>query len=177
MNRRRIILIGVAACLLIAAIVWSCRRLANARRAALAAEENLAACRGMVAQIGRHNQRPAMASDHERLAAETTGRIERAAKAARVDARSLVRITPEPARRVGDTAYKEKPTSVLLKGVTLKQLVGLMHRLSSDRRGLAARSIRIAAPRAEDTGATWNAELTLTYLIYDPPRTGNPGVQ
>ncbi len=169
MNRRRKVLVGILAGLLLMVVLW-CYDAMNARHdAAQAANNDLLVSRQMAAEIERYARRPALATEHEQLATETTGLIESAAGSAKIDAKNLIRITPEPPRRLADTVYKEKPTHVFFKNISLRQLVTFIYGLLDDRRGLNAKSIRITSPRPEDTGLTWTVELTLTYLIYDPP--------
>ena len=169
MRRRRTILLAVLVFLLAAAALWSCGYVADRRRSALTAAESLQECRNLAGTIERIRRRPRKADDAERLSTETTGRIEKAARSAGIAGDRLLRITPEPPQRLGDTVYKEKPTQVLLKNVTLKQLTWFVHALTSGADPLHARSIRLAAPRREDTSQSWSAEIALTYLIYDPP--------
>ena len=167
--RRPVILLAILVGLLCLTALWSYRYVAEQSRAGLKARRDLSECRRYAAAIERLKERPDVATGHVRLHAETTTAIEDAAKSARLSARSLARITPEPPRRVADTVYREKPTQVLVKNVTLEQLVQMVHGLVGAGHRLHARSIRITAPKAEDTGRQWNAELLLTYLIYDPP--------
>ena len=170
MTRRTIALIAVLGMLLPACMaLWSYGQMAQSRSGAVEARADLADCLQMGAEIERCRRRPTLASDHERLADETTGLIELAAKSAGVSSGSLVRIIPQQPRRIADTIYKEKPTLVLLKSVSLRQVTALVHQLVSDENGLRAKSIRINAPRPEDTGDRWTAEIVLTYMIYDPP--------
>jgi len=170
MNRRKAILLLVLIALLAAAALWSHGRMASARAAADRAADDAALCRNLADQIDACRRRPSMAVETETLEGETTGLIERAAKQALIDPTSLIRITPEPPRRLADTVYKEKPTQVTLENVTLLQVGVLMHTLACGQQKLTTSALRLAAPRAEDTGPHWKAELTLTYLIYDPPR-------
>ena len=112
-----------------------------------------------------------MAAESERGSAEISAPIEGAAKAAGIPADRLVRISPEPARRVGETAYKEKPTRAFLKNVRLKALVATAHALGGPETGLDLKSLRLTAPSRDATEETWSAELLFTYLIYEPQRT------
>jgi hypothetical protein len=177
MNRRLAILTGAAAVLLAGAALWAYGEMSSRRAQASAAQADLADCGRMAQRIRDLRDRPARAAEHEHLAAETTGLVEEAARSAGIAPESLFRIVPEAPRRIGDSAYKEKPTQVLLQKVTVRQLVQLMHRLLSTDVGLRAHSIRLTAPRQETGGETWTAELVLTYLIYDPPRVENQGVR
>jgi len=170
MNRRKATLLLIAAGLLAAVLGWCYGAMARARTTAQHAAADLVECRRMAAAIENRSRQPAKASEHEQLATETTGLIEAATRDADIEPRSLIRISPEPPRRLGDTVYKEKPTQVFLKDITLKQLVGLVHNLLASKNNLEVKALRLAAPRPDDTTDNWTAELVLTYLIYDPPR-------
>ncbi|NQU74909.1 MAG: hypothetical protein HQ546_01175 [Planctomycetes bacterium] len=168
MNRRKAILLALMGSVLATVVLWRGSTYVESRTAALAAEKDLAACQELAAKIERFNQHPPVATEQEQLADQTNALIESAAKSVGIDAKSLIRITPEPPRRLDDTAYKEKPTHVLLRKVTLEQLVGFIHKMLGVQQGFNAKSIRLSAPEPQDTGPLWTAEITLTYLIYDP---------
>jgi len=164
MTKLTLVLIGI----LCVIAFQSIRYMADRHKAALGARADYEKCLRCAEKIEALKKRPKIAAGHERLHAETTGLIEQAAEKAGVPAGSLVRITPEPPRRLADTVYKEKPTRILLKKVTLKQIVLLVHGLIGADKKLHANFIRITAPRADDTGGLWTAELVVTYLIYEP---------
>jgi hypothetical protein len=170
MNRGRLLLLGMLVVLMGIVAMWTYDSMVAAQKVAIAESENLVACRRMTAGIEAYQRRPVKAAEHVQLATETTGLIEKSARDASIDLRNLVRITPEPSRRVGDTVYKEKVTFVHLKNTTLKQLVALVHNLITAQQKLQVKTIRIAAPRSDDTGSWWTVELALTYLIYEPPK-------
>jgi hypothetical protein len=170
MNRLRLGLLGLMLALLAVVALLEYDSMVAARASAFRANDDLVKCSGMIAGIESYQKRPVKAAEHAQLATETTGLIEKSAKDALIDLRNLIRITPEPARRVGDTAYKAKTTLVHLKNTTLKQLVALVHGLVTAQQKLQVDTIRIAAPQPDDTGAWWTVELALTYLIYEPPK-------
>jgi uncharacterized membrane protein len=169
MTRRKFILLALLAATLCAAVGLAYGRFSQARDQAVAAVADLEDCARCAEKIESCRNRPNLASDHQKLDAETNGIVERAAKGAGVDTQRLLRISPEPPQRFLDTAYKEKPTQVVLKDVTLQQLVTILYNLTGEH-GLAAKSLRISAPQAEDATGQWSAELVVTYLIYDPQR-------
>ena len=169
MRQQQKILAGLLAVVLIAMVAWSYTFMADMRSSARAAAYDLNKCRQLAGQIESLSNRPTMASDTELLAGETTGLAEQAAKAAGIPASSLVRINPDPPQRLADSVYKEKPTNVHMKNVTLKQLVTMVYKMTDGPLALHPKSIRLTAPRVEDTGDRWTAELVMTYLIYDPP--------
>ena len=155
----------------------ACSNYADRQEIAKRAQADLAECSKLAARIQAIQARPQLASDKPRQAAETTGMIEAAAKSAKIPAGKLVRISPGPARRLGDSPYKEKPTEVFLKNVTMKQVVAFLHDLTGPAGGLTARTLRLSSPSARDTGNLWSVDLELTYLIYDPPRGDNLGAR
>jgi len=175
MTRRLVILVAALGGLLAVSAAWSYAYMVSERNAALTAEADRDDCLRMARRGRELSTRPTLATERERLASEITGLIEKAAQTAGLTPESLSRITPEPPRRLGDTAYKEKPTQVFLKRVTLMQVVTLVHSLLEADAGLHANSIRLTVPREDEAAGHWNAELVLTYLIYDPPRPEKEG--
>ncbi len=171
MKRRTLAILGAAGAALTLALVLSCQFLLQQQKAAEAAQRDLAEGVRMIEQIKVLSQRPTLAGEKERHDNETYGLIESTVKSAGVDAK-VRRIASEKPRRLGDSAYKEQPTQVSLPPITLKQLVALGLDLSSPEVGLNLETIRLSAPRDADTGDLWNAEVVLTYLIYDPPQAG-----
>jgi hypothetical protein len=172
MTRREAWLSALMLALLAIVALWSHDRMATAREAARGARADLDACYQAAAQIAAYRQRPALAAEHEQLLSETTGLIEQAARAATIPAERLVRIAPGGPERLGDSPYKEKPTHVTLKRIGLQQLVQMVHHLSGGERGLHAGSIRIAASDPHNTEGLWDADLVVSYLIYEPRGTG-----
>ncbi len=147
------------------------------REVAKRTQADLAECSKLAARIQAIQARPQLASDKPRQVAETTGMIEAAAKSAKIPAGKLVRINPGPLRRLGDSPYKEKPTEIFLKNVTMDQVVAFLHNLTGPAGGLTAKTLRLSSPSSADTGNLWSVDLELTYLIYDPPRAGSPGAR
>jgi hypothetical protein len=170
MNRRLRILLLLLAVLLAGLAAWAWQDLSASRQAAEAAWADLAACRSAADKIRAYRRRPTLATDTERLESETRRLIEEAAKKAEIPVEDQQRISLEPSRRIGDTVYREKPTQVLLRKVTLRQVAALVYDLVAGEAGFTARSLHLSAPREADGGNTWTVDLVVTYLIYDPQR-------
>jgi hypothetical protein len=170
MTRRAAMAIVALVVLLLLMTLYTWGHLAAKRAGAMLADAELRECDRTASEIQRISRRPQLASEQERMSEETTGLIERVAKAAGIDVKSILRITPGSPQRIGDTVYKEKPTRILLKDVTLEQLTKLMHTLASSPQALQPKSVRLSTPNREDTGNLWGAEIEVTYLIYDPLR-------
>ena len=172
MNHRAALLVAVVGLAILGAAVVGFGYLCASRARAEAARDELLECRELAIRIHALSRRPSLATEHERLAAETTGLVERAAGAAGIAPRGLARITPEPPQRVEDTVYKEKPVRVVLKRATLKQIVTFLHQLAAAAdQGLQARSLRLDVSQAGAAGGAGDAEVVVAYLIYDPPRS------
>jgi hypothetical protein len=45
----------------------------------------------------------------------------------------------------------------------------MSHALLAPNPGLRIKTLRLSAPTPDDTTDKWTAELTITYLLYDPP--------
>lgn len=164
MNRRLIVLVTLLAVLLGGIAAWSSSYLAGERDRALEAEKNLQQAQQMVQQIQQLNKQPAVVREREQLQTETIALVESAARLAGI---SVSNYAHEKPRRVGDTAYKEASIQIMLRKVTMRQLVQMVHRLMAST-ALQARSVRLSAPRQDQVGDQWNVDLVLSYLIYEP---------
>lgn len=167
-QRRQIVLVATLLILLGAAVAWSYTALSGARAGAVATAEDLARCRHLADQIERMRRQPQLAGDRELAFHDLTRQIEEAARNQGIATDAIVRISPEPARRLGRSAYQEQPTRIELRQATLKQLLGLMHEAAAASPALRVRNIRLSAPRTESDANTWNVEFTLNYLQYHP---------
>ena len=168
-RQNRLVLAATAAGLVLA-MLWGSRRQSDSRDAALAAAAELAQCQTLAGRIESLRRRPAVADVREARATDVSRRVEQAAREAEFTDGSLERIEPEPPRRVGDTAYKEVPTQLRLRRVTLRQVFAFLHAVGNDAGGppLRVRSVRLSAPRGEEATDLWAVEATLVYLVYDP---------
>ena len=174
---------------LLMALAWCYLRLADARASASGAAQDLADCRALASRIESLRRLPTVAGATELGAADLSRQIEQAAKLADFPEGSVERIEPEPARRVGETNYREVATQVRLRHVTLRQVFTFLHALCAadtsatpssngiDRSasGLRLRNIRLSAPRGEETADRWTVESTLTYMVYSPRLNGEAG--
>jgi type II secretory pathway component PulM len=150
---------------------WMFERQADAKAAA----QDLADCRALAASIEMLRTGPTVASEQDMGVQELGQRIEAASRIAQFHGKALQGVFPQQARRAGDSPYRLKPTALILRGVPLEQLATFLHHLSSDS-GLRVQDLRLRSPRGDETGHAWDAEVTLTYLIYDPAterRTSN----
>ena len=109
------------------------------------------------------------------LTQELAKRIEAASKKAGLPLSQLVRITPSRAARLGDSVYMRKPTRIDLRAVGLPELVVFLHALSSGPNAFIVHSLRLSPPHEAEQTELWNAEITLTYLVYSPQQGKSSG--
>lgn len=93
---------------------------------------------------------------------------EKAAQQAEIPLSALIDVTPQSTRRFGQSQYVEQPIRIKLDYVSLRQLVSLLHTLSTPSVGLVPRAIHIRAPRDEGPEETWLVELIVSRLDYLP---------
>ncbi len=167
------ILLAILIALLGGATLAAYGHLRIERAAAAAAGEDLAACRRLAHRIEELSGGPRLATEHERLSSETTHLIEKSARSAGLTGGQLVSIRPQPAQRLAETVYKEKPTRVILRRVALESVVRLMHNLVTAEQCLNVKSIQLTAAGTQTSPGRWDADVVVTYLIYDPPQRGN----
>lgn len=167
-ERRMVLWVALLTGLLAANTWWAHGRMAAARQAALAAQEDVARCRQLAAALERLRTQPARAGQAERRVEELSARIEAAAQAAGIPPAQLLAIRPQPAVRLGPSPYTQKPTQVTLQAVRLEQLTRFVHGLTGGADGLWARSIRLSAPRGDEASEIWSAEVTVSEVLYAP---------
>jgi hypothetical protein len=160
--------VGVA---LLVVVAVSGLRLKESRASAIQATANLEKCRQLSAQIAALSERPVHASLGETASAIFVRRVEESASKAQIEPAKLMRIDPQPARRIGDTSYLEQPTFVDLKQVTLAQLVTFLEECTAGDTKLTVTALRLTAPRENLPTAdseSWSVEVTLTQLVFSP---------
>jgi DNA-binding FrmR family transcriptional regulator len=161
-------LFGTVLVLLVLLMSWSYIQMASQRRAAQRSTRELSDCTELAAQINAIKQQPKRAQEGVLAHTDLTRKIERAAGAAGIGSESLTRIDASPPRRLAKLPYEERPTRIALSSVSLTQLVTALHRLSNQSEGLWVKGIHLRAPRGEEVGDRWHAEVTMSYLIYTP---------
>ena len=176
-SRRTMLTLALIGALL-ATAGYSYDRMSAARARAAEAASDTAACRRLQRRIEALRQRPKLAESRALKHPQIAERVEAAAREARIgpgQTANLVRVDPaKRAVRLGNSVYTEKPVHVSLDRIKLEQLFAFMRPLVSGAKGLSGRRIALTAPRGSERGRRWNAELTLTYLIYAPQSGASP---
>jgi len=170
-NTRRYLYAGVIAAALAGALVWSVSCLIDAREQAIRAWSDLEACRQLATRVQQLDRLPRSQTAGPVDPSDLYQRGQRALQQLNVSPDHLVQIVPETPRRIGETAYKEVPTQLVVREMNLRQLVAFLLAMTNEQSTTAVRSLRLFAPRDSENGAQWTAEITLSYLVYEPPVT------
>ncbi len=170
--------ISVLAVCVVVAVTWSFTALLDGSDDAARA----AADYSTVQVSARHLEAARTAGGTSRTtAAELPTKLDQAMKTAEIDSEDLVRITPQPPRRLGTTGLREMPSQLVFRQLTLAQVLTFITALSPAGSELTVRDLHLTLPGetvGTGTDAGWNVELTVSYVnesqpAGDPRTTGN----
>jgi hypothetical protein len=174
-GRERLLVTATLAAALCGGAVWGAVRLIAARDAAHTSAVDLTDCRRLAAMVeGRRGLmgNAGASADSAENGSQVTRRIESAAKAAGFGADAIERIEPEALPRVSDGAsgnseVDEKPTTVELRGVTMRQALTFFHAVgaAAGHPSLRLTQARLSAANADSAGDQWDVESTLSYRV------------
>ena len=136
-----------------------------------AAAGNLQRCEELAAQIAGARQAPRRAQLATRSADDLGSIIEKSTAEAQLARDRILRIDPQPARRLGKTDYLEQATEVELVGVSLRQMVEFLYNLGRTDEELNVSTLRLRTPHGTMEGAgaeLWLADVVLAQRIYAP---------
>jgi len=167
-QRREMALVAMLVATLTVAAGWCFGWMGEQRSAAEAAAADLAECRTHADFFKARRNKSTVSSAEDMGSLELGKRVETSMLAARIAPQSLDGIFTQPVRPAGDSAYMIQPATLPLKGVSLGQLADFLYDLTEDS-GLAVREIRLQVPRGDVARTVWDAEATVTSLVYAPP--------
>ncbi len=157
----------VFAVMLSLAAGWSVNWALEQKQKARIAAKDVARCEQLVQSIMRLRGKPTVAMTEAMEVQELGQRIESASSKAQLPNAALEGVFPQPPGRVEGSPYLQKPTSLVMRGVSLPQLTTFLHDLTNDT-GMNVRDLRLRTPHGQVDDHIWDAEATLTYLIYSP---------
>jgi type II secretory pathway pseudopilin PulG len=166
MRRQTFILFGALVAGLALTASWAHMRYTESRRSAERAAENLTACQELARSIRHLKRKPTIADNKELEVNKLTRRIQKAVRSAGASRSSIVQIDPQPARRLRDTAYKEKPTRLTLQELSMRELLDALDTLTEGA-SLRVERVRMSPPQ-RGLAHNWDAEVTVAYLIFEP---------
>jgi hypothetical protein len=136
-----------------------------------AAAQNLRHCEIIAEKIADARQTPQRVRLQSWSQDDLGTAVEKAATAAQLARDRLLRIDPQPAKRIGKTDYLDQATEVELAGVTLRQLVDFIYEITHSDDQLDAATLRLRAPHdlTNNPGQElWLADVVLTQRIFAP---------
>lgn len=166
--------VAVIAAALLMAGLWAVGYLVDARQAAEMAASDLDSCRAIAARIGTMKAGNDAAANGTLDQAALQRKGEEALQSIGLPPSHLVKVAPEAPRTVGQTAYREVPTNLILRDMTLRQTVSFLLAMTGDGSPLQTRALRLSGandPNGPDP--LWSVEVTLAYLVYQPARIAN----
>jgi len=166
-QKRKAWLVGVMFVLLVLAAAWSVNAMLEQRAGARQALADLNECRRLAAEIDMLRDEPTVAADEAMGIQEIGDHISAALTKADLNSAVIDGVFPQSERRLGDTPYMQKPTALALRGVALPKLAVFLYDLT-DGTGLRLRELQLRVPHGDHEPNVWNADATLTYLIYAP---------
>lgn len=170
-QRRNLWMLSCLGGLLIAAAVFSYAQLAKARGHAGRAQSQVTTVVSTLHEIETLGGKPELASVDAERSAQLSRHIETVAAQAGIAPSQIERVQAQPSRRIDGGPYLRQPTQVLLRQVTLPQLLALLHDLDTEGQTLQLDDLRLIAPHDQLVGDHWRAEFTISYLVYDPVPT------
>jgi len=167
-QKRKSLALGLLLLFLLAGAAWSINHMLEQEQAAALAADDLATCRNLATAIRELSQKPALASSQV-IGTSALGELLDAASQKAGFQGAIESILPQPPRPVGDSPYAHKPTALSLRGVSLSQLATFLYHLTVES-GWNVYDLRLRRPNGDTVSDAWDAEVTITYLIYSPPK-------
>lgn len=119
------------------------------------------------AQIKALRAAPRLATERVRPNDELLQEVRDAIKASGMASEKWIASDPVPAVRMPQTPYKLLSIRLTFAGVTLRRLVAFAHHLNRTNPAIGISHLRLSSPH-DSNDEIWDAELTLSYLIYSP---------
>ena len=139
--------------------------------AAILAMDGLHTSRGQAEEIEEIRNRPILATTVIEEVGSLTRRLTTARNAAAIDPQASDLVDPQSPVRLGDSAYRQRPVAIDLRGLKLSQVVRFTDALTDRDDGMWVNQIRLTPVRSESSESDtelWNVELVLTQVNYSP---------
>jgi hypothetical protein len=165
--KRTLLLTALLLAMLLLATVWSVSWMFRQRSAADAASADAAACQGLERLIADMRRQSTLVSAQAIESQELGERIDAAAKQSGLSLDLLQGVFPEPALRVGNLPYVEKPTTLTFRKVESRALATFLFHLTNSS-GLTLRHLHLRTPHGNTGTTLWDVDATITCLVYAP---------
>jgi hypothetical protein len=165
--KRPLLLTVLLLAILLLANGWSFSWMLRQRSAADAAAVDAAACQGLERLIADMRRQSTLVSAQSIESQELGERIDAAAKQSDLNLNLLQGVFPEPAVRVGNLPYVEKPTTLTFRKVEARTLATFLFHLTNSS-GLTLRHLHLRTPHGNTGSTLWDVDATITCLVYAP---------
>jgi len=164
--------VALCACLLLGLWVWIEARVhASRSHTYAAAVRQVEEMHADVMALESLRTAPQLVAERERPNDELLAEVRDAMARAKVSPDTWVGNDPNQPVRLPRTPYKRLSTRLSFANINLQDLVSVSFFLVEKNPSLSVSSIRLSAPETDKT-KTWNAELTISYLIFSPFQAG-----
>lgn len=158
-QRRQVLYLCVLVALLFLADIWCYGQFTDSRSRALQAEQTTTHCLRIGQAIAQRGGLPTVAASSDVLTPDALiQQIKHAAEAAEL---AITMIEPQPPRRV--ESLNEQSIAVELEAVDLKQLVTLLHQITTDVKGVRVCDLQLSSLPDPQGNPTWQAQVILSY--------------
>ena len=146
-------------------------RFSEAKTSYLDSQQNLADCKQIATEIGQMRQLQSVACDQTAQADLNNKNLIRLLRKTGINESQLGSLTTLPVTKVPETEYERHDVSIDLNAVSVEQLlrlvIGIEKRFSTTKAtSLNMRANRTRVRTTARSGELWNAQVTLTQLVY-----------
>lgn len=168
---RQRLLAGAMLVILALAALWTARWAETRRDEAMRSARSLAVCEQLLADIESLRAEPKTAAQQSISDHRLGRRIEVALQKANLDEDAWEGTYPQGPQSLPNSPYVRRPTVLELGGVSLLQLGNFLYHVTEDSQ-FRADELRLRTPRRSASRNQWDAEITLTYLVYAASEEG-----
>jgi hypothetical protein len=162
----------VLACLL-GSCLWLWIGLSSVRDTADAAAYNLVECQKIARRINNLRLQPGIATREVKEEGELSSRLENLASRFGIQRDAITSIEPHSPRRIRNSNYVNRSTTVKMQNVTLQQTIQVLLGLDDGASEMKITELQFSftASRGSSTSngpESWEVDFTVSYLLYSP---------
>jgi len=165
---------AVAIAAIAVAIGWSAIYWANANSRYRSSGVDLSTWRNARDQIENLRQQLSRSGSSASAQDQMTKTIELAADRSSIPRAQIAHVWPESPHAMGESSLQEQPTEVLLRQVTMRQLVTFLHGVLEQDPTFHVRTIRLSKPPHDDAAESWTVEVVIAAIIDQPQSSISP---
>ena len=151
-------------------LLWSGLSLQASYKRSNAAQTNLQSCERLAAEILQKRKAPQQATDKERSEAALFELMQESLHNASLPTTALKRVDSRAPKRLTGSDYLQHQIEAELQAITMQQLIEFLLYLNEHAPEFEVSDLHLSVARKRsktaETSELWEAEVTLTYLIY-----------